>query len=55
MILHAARNQQLHLVLARDAAEVRPEALLEVRSDERAAFLGGPHAMHQATGEGVHG
>ena len=55
MILHATGDQQLHFILARDTAKVRPEALLNIRLDERAALLGGPHAMHQTTGEGMHG
>src|SRR5438477_7669757 len=55
MVFHTANRQRLHLVFARDAAEVGPEPLLEVRPDQRSAFLGSPHAMHQATGEGMHG
>ena len=54
MVLHTANDHRLHLVLSRNAAKVGPKALLEVRFDERAAFLRGPHAMHQATGERVH-
>jgi hypothetical protein len=54
MVFHTANDQRLHLVLARDAAEVWPQALLKVRLDERATLFGGPHAMHQATDEGVH-
>ena len=54
MILPAANHQRLHFVLARDAAEIGPEAWLQLRLDERAAFLGGPHAMHETTDEGVH-
>ena len=54
MIFHAANDQGLHFVLARDAAEVGPEPSLKIRLDKRAAFPGGPHAMHQTTGEGVH-
>ena len=55
MVFHAANDQSLHLVLPRNAAEVGPETLLEVRLDERATFVCGPNAMHQTTGKGVHG
>ena len=54
MVGHTANDQGLHLILARDAAEVEPEPLMKLRLDERAAFFGGPDAMHQTTGEGVH-
>jgi hypothetical protein len=55
VVLDAAHNQRPHLVLTSDAAEVGPEALLQLRLDDRAAFPGGEHAMHEATDEGVHG
>ncbi len=55
MVIDTANDQRLHFILAGDAAEIWPEACLHFGFDERAAFFGGPDAMHQATGEGVHG
>ena len=54
MVLHTSNRQRLPLILASDTPEVGPEPLLQFRLDKRASFLGRPHTMHQATGEGVH-
>ena len=54
VVFPATDHQRLHPVLARDAAEIRPQPLLQFRRDEPAAFFGGPDAMHEATDEGVH-
>ncbi len=55
MVRRAADGQCLHFVLASNAAEIGPKTRLQVRFNERAAFFGGPNAMHEATDEGVHG
>ena len=48
MIFHSANAQGFHFVLARDATQVGPKALLQVGSDESATFLGAEHHVHMA-------
>ena len=55
MVRHAPDGERVHLILARDAAEIRPEPFANGGGEERTAFFGGEHAMHQAGVEGVHG
>ncbi|MDB6020693.1 MAG: hypothetical protein JWQ04_550 [Pedosphaera sp.] len=45
MVGHAADLNGLHPVLARDAAQKRPEPFAQRRRDQRPAFLGAEHAM----------
>ena len=47
VVLNAADGQCLHAVVARDAAHVGPEALLQFRSDERGALFGAEDAVIQ--------
>jgi hypothetical protein len=54
MVFHATYDQGLHFVRARNAAQIRPEALLEVGFDHRATLLGREHAVHQTTDKRVH-
>ena len=55
MIRHPADGERLHVILPRDAAEIRPEPFADGGGEQRPALLGGEHAMHQAGVEGVHG
>src|ERR1043166_496367 len=50
-----ADGESLHLILPRNAAEVRPEPFADGGGEKGSAFLGGEHTMHQAGVERVHG
>ena len=54
MIRHAADGERLHVILPRNAAEIRPELVADGGREPRPPLLGGEHAMHQAGIEGVH-
>ena len=54
VVFHAAYGNRFHLVLPRDAPEVRPKALLQLGRDEFLAFLGAEDAMHMTTGKRMH-
>ena len=55
MIRHSTDRERLHVIFARDAAEIRLEPFADGRREPRTPLLGGEHAMHQAGVEGVHG
>ena len=55
MIRHAADGERRHVILARDAAEIRPEPFADGGRESRTPFFGGENTMHQAGVEGVHG
>jgi hypothetical protein len=52
MVFHAADFNGFHLVLARNAAQKRPESLGECRSDEGTTFFGAEDAMMVGTDVG---
>ena len=54
MVGHAADCQRLHVILTRDAAEIRPEPFANRGREPRTTFLGGEYAMYQAGVEGMH-
>jgi len=54
VVCHAADFQRFHAVLARDAAQVGPEAMLKGGGDERTPFFGGEHTMDQTTDKRMH-
>ena len=54
VVLHSACDQELHFVLAGDAAEVGPKTFLQRGLDERSPLFRGEHAMHEATDKGMH-
>lgn len=53
MVLNSAYAKRLHLVLARDAAHIGPQPLLNFRNDSLAPLLGGEDAMKQRATIGV--
>lgn len=54
MIRYATDGQRLHVILPRDAAEVRPEPFTDSGREPRTPLFGGEYAMHQAGVERVH-
>jgi hypothetical protein len=54
MIGHSADRQRFHAALARDAAEVGPEAFANLTRQQRLASFSRKDAMMERTGEGMH-
>jgi len=54
VVLDSTGPEELHLVLASDAAKVGPESLLNVECQKRPAFLSGEHDVHETAHEGMH-
>jgi hypothetical protein len=51
VVLDSTGPEELHLVLASDAAKVGPESLVKVGCQKRPAILGGEHDVHEAAHE----
>jgi hypothetical protein len=53
MVVHTADQQRYQLVLARDAAQISPDAPLDIRTEPRFTVFGAEDEVILKAGEGV--
>src|SRR3989442_8552723 len=54
MVARSSNGERFHLILLRDAAQVRPEPVSKIRGQKRFTVFRTPNTMNEATRERMH-